>query len=377
VHVPGEQVIFIATSRNSNLKSEFGGTPFNLIKGARESGYMASGIDLAPWWLLHLFRFFWRLWRIVNFKSPFGWQYSEISNWARGKVLNSKLTESDSLISFFQIVPKIDNPYVIYTDCSLKFIFDHYPESLRVPNDIRERAIKLEQETYANAKLIFLKTQEAIRDLNSNYGIPLNKLILQTVPPNNVITISDKVLRNRQFLLSQEIRFIFIGKDGARKGLDRALEVLRNLQRNGVSLRLDVVGTYEFRDSTFDLENIYFHGKLESGSKILVGLLEQSHFGFLLSRSEAAGISLIEFQAAGIIPIISSLPGFKDNLKCRNFIQLSTSESIENLAERVLIYIQNSNLKLKLAQALEDAENFPNWQTRAQEIIKYSKFDKL
>lgn len=365
-------MIFVATSRDSNLKSEFGGTPFNFIQGLRECGYKVSGIDLAPFWLLHLLRFFWRLWRIANLRSPFGWQYSGTSSWARGKIFKNRLVEGDSLISFFQIVPSIDNPYVIYTDCSLKFIFENYPESLRVPHDIREKAIKLEQETYKGARLIFLKTEDAISDLNINYNIPRNKLILQTVPPNNVISISSEILLSRQFQLNQEIRFVFIGKDGARKGLDRALEVLRHLQSNGVSCRLDVIGTYEFQNSTIDLENVFFHGQLELGSGLLVSVLEKSHFGFLLSRSEAAGISMIEFQAAGIIPIVTSFPGALESFVCRNFIQMGPTESIENLADRVLIFLQTSDLNIKLAQALEDAVRVPNWRTRAQELMEFS-----
>jgi glycosyltransferase involved in cell wall biosynthesis len=369
-------MIFVSTTRDSSLKTEFGGTPYSLIQGIRECGYQSSGVNLAPFWLLHVARFLWRLWRVVNLKSPFGWQYSAASSWARGRILNSRLVPGDSLISFFQIVPRISAPYVIYTDCSLKFIFEHYPESLRVPQDIREKAIKLEVDTYNKANLVFLKTEEAIKDLNLNYKIPLDKLILQIVPPNNSFLVSKDIVISRQFQIDHEICFVFIGKDGLRKGLDRAIEVIRYLQSNGLNCRLDVIGTFEFQQSTVALEKVFFHGKLELGSSLLLSILKQSHFGFLLSRSEAAGISLMEFQAAGVIPIVSSFPGSFQSLKCRNFIQLDSSESIESLAIRVLNYLRSPDLKMRLAQAGEDAVHIPNWHIRAQELIALSDFQK-
>lgn len=361
-------MIIVATSRNSNLESEFGGSPWSLIQGLKSGGIESRGVDLSPFWLLQVLSYIWRILRVLKLRKPFGWQYSSTSRWARGLILKREMLDGDYLLSFYQIVPNLAGPYCIYTDCSLKFIFDNYPESRHVPNDIKAKALVYEKRSYENAQFIFLKTEQAILDLNDNYGIPLTKLKLQLVPPNNVIELTSEILNERRNTSRRKIRFLFIGKDGKRKGLDKAIELIRILGTVGISCRLDVVGTLEFRELARDLEDVNFHGPLHLGSKVIAELMRNSHFGFILSRTEAAGISLMEFQAAGLIPIVSAFPGVESGLLARNYFKLSATETLNEFADRIANYIDSANFELGLIEAFEDAARIPSWKSTAMEI---------
>ncbi len=366
-------MIIVATSRNSNLASEFGGTPWSLIQGFKSLGVESRGVNLAPFWLLRILSFIWRILRVLSLRKPFGWQYSSTSRWARGLILKREILEGDYLLSFYQIVPNLAGPYCIYTDCSLKFIFDNYPESRLVPNDVKVKALVYEKKTYENAQFIFLKTEQAILDLHDNYGIPLTKMKLQIVPPNNVIRLTPEILNERRNSSRRKVRFVFIGKDGQRKGLDKAIELIRNLGKVGISCRLDVVGSLEFRELASDLEDVKFHGVLPLGSKVIAELMRNSHFGLLLSRNEAAGISLMEFQAAGLIPIVSAFPGVESGLLARNYFKLSTAETLSEFGDRIARYINSANFDLGLAEAIEDAARIPSWKSTAMEIQEVTK----
>lgn len=361
---------WIITSRDSRSPREFGGTPFSLIHGFLTSGVQASGINLYPWWIKYVLKNCWRIYRICIFKSPIGFQYTNFANILRGIILRQINVENDKLVSFSQIVPDTKCNFVIYTDCSVTYLFNNYPETSRVPADLRSVAIKLEHDSYQRAKYIFLKTLDSIEDIHLNYNVPREKLIYLPVPPNNRIKLDGEKIRKRIENIANQVNFVFIGKDPYRKGLDRALETISFLQRNGVHCRLDVVGVDPKRYDLVNANNVFFHGRLQLNSPKLLDILEKSHFGFLLSRSEAAGISSREFQAAGIIPIVSDIPSVLQGIVVRNYLVCEGNSFDSKFYSKILTFLESENLKIVLEEAFSDSHLIENWQSTSQKIEK-------
>ena len=353
---------WVISSRDSRKSYDFGGTPSSLINGLTASGIPAEGLNLYPWWMEFIFKNCWRLCRILLIRKPLGFQYSKFANNLRRGILRTALSHNDKVISFHQIVPQISNRFIIYTDCSIDYLFKNYPETFRVPIDIKKISFRLEKDSYLRAELIFLKTLDAIDDLHNNYGIPLDKLKYLPVPPNIRINLNEGILRSRIESFSEKINFVFIGKDAQRKGLDRALDVVRFLQKNGISCGLDVVGVPSGLFDISDLECVVFHGFIAANSPKFTSILEKAHFGFLLSRGEAAGISVREFQAAGIIPIVSDIPSILQGIVVRNFLVAQGNLFDITFYKGILSFLKSSQLRIALEEAFLDAHLISNWQ---------------
>jgi glycosyltransferase involved in cell wall biosynthesis len=108
-------------------------------------------------------------------------------------------------------------------------------------------------------------------------------------------------------------RFVYVGSDIVRKGLDVLLRAVENLPGN-LEWHLTVVGaTREQAERAFpDLKarcanpRILFAGKVEKEQ--LRRLLWQSHVFVLPSRAEALGVALLEALAAGL-PVVATQVG--------------------------------------------------------------------
>jgi glycosyltransferase involved in cell wall biosynthesis len=145
------------------------------------------------------------------------------------------------------------------------------------------------------------------------YGLPPGKV--HVVPLAACIAESDyedweqqqieKLPQMERALWNGEpLRLVLVGKDWHNKGLDRLLEAMKIGASRGLTATLLVIGCCE-DDLPVELRGmpgVTYRGRLDkaTASREFVDAVGECHIGCLLSRAEAAGIAVREYQALGL-----------------------------------------------------------------------------
>lgn len=123
----------------------------------------------------------------------------------------------------------------------------------------------------------------------------------------NGIEVGDETLEEICDLKPErELRLLYVGRLEKKKGVDTAIEVLKRISDENVTL--DVVGVGEYSESLRNLvravkleERVRFHGRIDI--EALVDLYRRSHILLLLSEYESFPMVIVEAMNAGVVPI--------------------------------------------------------------------------
>jgi len=363
-------MIYVVTANSSTKKNDFGGTPQRLTQGFFENGVEARGLDLVNSWT-YLFSIMWRIWRIITLRKATGWQFSKLALRLRSYNLDRQITNLDIVISFFPLIKSKKCPVLIYTDITLKSLFQTYPETFRVSSDIKLSSIKTETEIYNQSDFVLVASLECKNELIENYGILNTKVIFLPLAPNIVPKIVDaKVLSARIASLASHFNILFIGKDSHRKGLDRVFQLRDYLLSNGINVELHIVGLdtpHPFTD--LNPKGSRYYGFQSNDSDLFLELLEKSHLGVLLSRSEATGIALLEFQAAGLPTLISGVGGMNSFVFSRT-VKIVEIDRIEEQAQIIANSVRDESYQVSLSLGIDESHKIPNWKKVAADVLK-------
>jgi hypothetical protein len=370
-------MLYILTANDTTDPLEFGGTPNKLIKSFNSLNVEASGLNLSNFRSLGLKKFIWRITRLISGKSPLGWQFSNRCSNLRNNLIAVSTDKQDYIISFFQLNYPKNRHYSLYIDCSLSYLFQNYREVFMVASDIKVSAVERERVVYNQAHMIFVKTELCKSDLVSNYKIPDNKVYILNPPPNVELNLDLKVKESRLASLNDGLRMLFIGKDARRKGLTNTLELAFLIASSGIKVQLDVVGIEKFHNTPKNSNlKINYHGFLNPTSTKLESLISEAHLGLLLSETEAAGISVIEFQYHGIVPVVSEVVMKNFLIKTSNFFLL-IDQDVESLSRKLIESYKSGNLSLLLAEAWNDRHHILRGVDVANEINRVIKGSEL
>lgn len=112
---------------------------------------------------------------------------------------------------------------------------------------------------------------------------------------------------------------IYFGRWSANKGLAETITLLRQLLARDPSWQLIIAGR-EYDLSQDDLQHLVQQNQLAAHVQIvpnpseqqLAGLIGQSSYYICLSRHEGFGIAPIEGMSAGLVPLLSDIPPFRN-----------------------------------------------------------------
>jgi len=132
------------------------------------------------------------------------------------------------------------------------------------------------------------------------------------------------------------LRLGFVGKDWQRKGLALLLEVAEYLDRSGQRTRVVVIGVEREQLPHHSLlEVVGFLDKARDLERF-VNAIGRTHFGCLLSRAEALGISTLEFLRLGVPVVGFDLGGIPDCITREDGILLSQGMAAAGIAHKLL-----------------------------------------
>ena len=212
---------------------------------------------------------------------------------------------ASSALSFLDI----DVPKVFCADATFANVIDAYREYSGCTDDYVRQAHAQEARALETCAAAIYPSHFAAMSAVEHYGADPDKVHILPfganidVPPRHAVeaAIAQRTL--------EPMRILFNGRDWTRKGGDIVLQACEIAHRQGVRLRLDLVGP----DTTPPLPSFAtLHGMLRKSHpgqrRRFERLLAESDLLFMPSRAENYGIALCEAAAYGI-PSLSSAVG--------------------------------------------------------------------
>jgi glycosyltransferase involved in cell wall biosynthesis len=250
-------------------------------------------------------RFLWNALRPLTLDRPRGWTYSRryaSTVWARREA-----AELEEYISHFQLLPprnEVRQPITYYIDATMRYWFEDY--GWRVGRRVRIDALAREREAYLSSRYVVGMSDWCAQDVISSYDVPPEQ-VRTILPGANLDEDSLPPGEEWDGALSP-LRLGLVGIDWERKGGPVLLDAASILERMGYEVEVVVLGPDPSRVPAHP--SLRALGYVHKGREFqrFVEIVRSFHFGFLLSRVEAFGISNLEYLRLGI-PIITTAVG--------------------------------------------------------------------
>jgi glycosyltransferase involved in cell wall biosynthesis len=275
------------------------------LKAGLKNGLLHSGVVLRPEELRKR-RFIWNALRPLTLDRPGGWTYSRRyarTVWPRREVAG----EVEEYVSHYQLLPPrnaVREPITYYIDATMRQWFEDY--GYRIGRRVRSDALVREREAYLSSRYVVCMNDWCADDVISSYDVP-RKQVRTILPGANLDENWLPPAEGWDGELSP-LRLGLIGIDWERKGGPLLLDAASILERMGYDVEVVVLGP--------DPSRVPAHpplrplGYIHKGREFerFVEVVRSFHFGCLLSRVEASGISTLEYLRLGI-PIITTAVG--------------------------------------------------------------------
>ena len=270
-------------------------------------------------------------------------------------------------------------PTVIFTDAifPVDFSKDEYPQHRNLSRFSVWQAQRLIRRALRRVALCCLPADWSV-DLILEYRILEAKKVVEIPFGANFSPVDNVHLESRISRFARddhEVRFLFVGKDWARKGGDIAVEVIRSLRRRGAVCTLDVVGTHPELSGDSD-PWIRFHGYLnkhEPGANERLAELYRSSDVFLLpTRAEGFGVTFAEASAYGLPSLAFDVMGVRSVVQpgVNGALVARDTEHPENgFAEIVLAWRRSPETYESLCRGARSIyEQRLNWKSVAEKL---------
>lgn len=345
----------VAAVGSANDRRTWSGIPFHLLQAGKAAALLDEGLDIEPErGRLALGRLVWNAGRASTGRGLGGFQYSDrfLSRlWSQAGDLSGT-----AVVSCFQMLPaSVINDASIETwpfiDQTLQQLFDYYAQREVIGHRVAEESIEQEKESYASSVGVIVNSEWARRSVVENYGIPRDKTFVVVPGPSldhAKVRDGTPVMPPEIVTADEPVKLVFVGKEWRRKGLDRLLRALPIARRRGAHLTLTVIGCE--RDSVPDglanVEGVDWAGFIDKRSEEdrFISLIRGCHVGCLLSRYEAGGIALREYQALGLPVIGPATGGAPEHMLERTSIQVDPNASDEEIATALFSLCENGHL---------------------------------
>lgn len=233
------------------------------------------------------------------------------------------------------------------------------------PSNLSKIMINRKLKEYELADYIIVPS-EFVWESMVNNGIPREKLILIPYGYNPQLFYHIEKSNKKD---NGELRLLFVGQIGYRKGVKYLLEAVNNLKKQGYKLDLKLVGNVDknFKACLNKFQNIFTHINFLP-QKELLQLYNDSDVFVFPSLCEGSALVTYEALACGL-PIITTknagsvVRDRKEGLIIKPF----STKDIEN----ALIYMVNNpeDVKRMKQNALRTAQNY-TWEAYADRLIQ-------
>lgn len=336
--------VYLAAMGDVNDPKTWSGIPYHFLQAARAAKVIDEGLTLAsegPDWRYR--RLLWTGCRYITGLGRGGFQYSVSALEYLWKPVRQRVLDQ-IVINCYQLYP----PSVVaeslirkffYIDMTLRQLFDFYQLRQTIGSAIAEEALQRETVGYQSAELVVCHSHWAAQSVIDDYGVAAGKV--KVILPGANINREKyqewyQQARMQVRLPGAPLRLIFIGKYWDRKGLDRLLEAMQWLERQGRKIELTVIGCRreELPTHLQDVSNVKWLGFLDKRKEMdrFQRLVAEADIGCLLSRAEAGGMVLREYHALGLVVLGTAVGGSPEHMFADAGYAVPTDAPAETIA---------------------------------------------
>jgi glycosyltransferase involved in cell wall biosynthesis len=344
---------FVTAIGDANSVRTWSGIPYHLLQSGLGLGVFQGGLKLdCEGLVMQWRRAAWNIGEWGSGRGVGGFQYSDYFLERIWKKVNL-LKPGDTLINLFQLYPRSiasrkDLRRVFYIDQTLAQLFEQYSEVAHVSSDHRKSAIDIERMQYLSAHSLIAHCKWAADNLIHQYGVSSDRVAVVLPGANIESQFYSEWERERSLQLagktfshkpSTPMRFIFVGRDGYRKGLDRLLAAMNLIPSVQHRMKLTVVGTLPdtIANNLRHTKGVTWAGSIckVRQAKEFLNTLGAHDVGVLLSRAEAGGIALREFQRVGLAVLGPTVGGAPEMVLGGSGVLIRPSDGADEIAETV------------------------------------------
>lgn len=365
--------------------SIFSGIPHYFLKAALRGGIVdapvplpADGLDFA------IRRIVWNATRPLTGDRHGGYQYTTARRNRQWEAARPILGGS-CILNAWQLLPRfvVDDPTIdrwYFVDQTLTQLYEEYEEREIIGRRIARQALGEERRGYELARGVIAHSRWAARSVIEGYGIPPSKVYVVTQAANldhdTYAAWEAAEVARREHEPADEprpgLRFVFIGLDGRRKGLDRFLRGLAIARQGGSRATLRVIGASakQMPPELRTLTGVEWCGRIDKrrdGERFL-RLVSECDVGCLLSRVEAGGCGLSEYQALGLAVMGTNAGGAAEQILPGNGVIVDVGATADDIAETIAHLDREPELVAKMRQVAWQQRRDATWDARVAEI---------
>lgn len=309
----------------------------------------------------------WNVFQIISGKGKGGYQYStQFLNKAESLIPEKYF--SSAVISFNQLFPraatinKHNGLIYYYIDTTLQDLF-RFPEyDIHISDNKKRKAIALERSNYEMAKAVVTMGTWSHKSLIEDYGLPENK-IYQILPGANLELPENIQIKQHSpgAGIERDLVLGFIGKDWERKGLPLLLSVKDILRAKGYMVVVKIIG--KCPSHLANMKYVKFSGFIDKRYEIdkFIEEVTDCDLGCLFSKSEALGISTLEFLRLGIPVTGFYHQGLISTLMDGASIPFDAGAEAKEIAQKLESFIRNQKYQLNLRKKAAEYSNYVTW----------------
>jgi glycosyltransferase involved in cell wall biosynthesis len=299
------------------------------------------------------------------------------SHQVQKKILNYKynliFTTDASIISYL----KTKIPIIIWHDMDfLTYFFNYFKKKKKSLKNLHEGFI-CEKNSYYNAKKIILTSYWAKNLAIKRYKLKKNKIEVLEFGANLIsIPKRSKIINNINKKSHAEIcNLISVGIDWERKGMDKAVQLVRIMNSKGLKTHLNIIGPKCPKNILYD-QNINIVGFLDkrkiADREIMTQYLLDAHFHILFSQSEGCGIVFAEASAFGLYSVSHNIGGIKQMIiNNKNGFCFEQNDKLDLIANYLIkIFRNRKEYFLKSCNSRIEFERRLNWNSIGVKLKK-------
>lgn len=291
---------------------QWSGILYHITKELERQGHELSYISHLKRRLpLHIKAFYWFYSRVL--KRPLNFEREPMALSATGRTISKELKKSapDAILSIgvSYIATNIQTrvPVVIWSDATFKGL-SSYPEFHYLSARALRNGHRSEKKALDRASLIAMSSDWAAQSAINDYQADARKV---KVIPFGANIESSKNREQIEAIVKQRLnnacRLLFLGVQWQRKGGDKALAILEELNRRGFKAELYIVGCTVPAGTTLPANAVntgFINKNTPEGLQQIGELLESSHFLLLPTLADCTPIVFCEANAFGL-PVLT------------------------------------------------------------------------